>query len=74
MGVDNHILSDRRLPFSRPQVAHRLEFPRSGFVQWVVATAGYAHSDTLAGGFVKYAPSGAVIPFNLEAHLDLARG
>src|SRR5262249_52430025 len=33
MGLDSHILSDRRLPFSRPQVAPRLQFPRSGFVQ-----------------------------------------
>jgi len=24
MGVDSHIFSDRRLPFSRPQVAPRL--------------------------------------------------
>ena len=36
MGLDSHILSDRRLPFSRPQVAPRLQFPRSGFVQFAV--------------------------------------
>jgi hypothetical protein len=63
---------NRFMAKAQHDAAHQLDL-RSGHL---LETNG---SDTLAGGFVKYAvlitrPSGAATPFKFEAHLGLSRG